>query len=153
MPNKNPTKKPLTTEQQIQQNELARSTIVGMKNGQVIRETNADKFGRLRKEAKSMTDEQQGWKEIKSARKQAQEARDAEAQSFYDSRQATRDKSQEVLDRLAKQVKSEIPKPSKPVMEASKRPANYKYLSDTEKRLIDLSLTEWPTQTQLNQLR
>ena len=142
MPNKNPTKKPLTTEQQIQQNELARSTIVGMKNGQVIRETNADKFKRKRQEAKAMTDEKHSWKEIKTARQQAMEARNAESQAFYASRQAKREQAQSALDKLAKRIKSDKPLPQPQAMKPTEKPANYKYLSDTEKRLIDLSLSE-----------
>jgi len=142
MPNKNNTKTPLTTEQQIHANELSRSTVTGFKDGQFIREDVATRFERQRNEAKAMTNKKHSWKQVKTQRQLNMEERAKESQSFYDLRQARQEQAQSALDRLAKQVKSEIPTPKASVMNAKERPANYEYLSDTEKRLIDSALKQ-----------
>jgi len=142
MPNKNNQTVPQTTEQKIQSNELSRSTITGIKNGVFIREDVRDRFKRLRDQAKKMTNKKTSFKQIKTAQQVAMEARDAESQRFYNAKLKRQEDQQNALDRLAKKIRQELPKPQKSVMSPTERPKSYKYMSPTEQRLIDLSLNK-----------
>ena len=118
--------------------EIGDREIKVFKDGKMVKTSNANFWKEKRATAKAMTDKRIDWKGIKTIVQKAKEARDKESQAFYDNRQKKADARAKALGRLGKRILSEIPKASKSTMSATVRPKSYKYLSDAQKRLIDM---------------